>query len=83
MREKLADEVYKNVNVKPIKWPGRLFGLGMMGFGIWKLLKAKFHIDEVIKQIDQAKNHLIFQTGGVHLHRPGDNLIKNAFAGLT
>lgn len=55
----------------------------MSGYGIWQVYIAKQHIDKVFEMIDQAKRQLISQTKGEHFYRPGDNLIRLAFEGLT
>ena len=63
--------------------PGLAGGLILAGYGIWQMLIAKKHIDELCKLINYAKNELIKETKGEHHHRPGDNLIRQAFSGLT
>ena len=48
------------------------------GIGIWKVYKAKKHIAQICKLIQEAKHELINETGGVH-HRPGDEIITRGF----
>ena len=55
----------------------------MAGYGIWKMATAKEHIDQLCKQIDCAKHELLKATKAEHHHRPGDDLIRQAFEGLT
>lgn len=64
-------------------WPGVACGAVLAGYGIWKMVLAKKHIDEVCKKINMAKVKLINETWGSHNHRPGDDLIRIAFEGLT
>ena len=63
--------------------PTVIGGIVLAGYGIWKMIRAKHHIDQVYDQINHAKKELIKDTAGKHDHRPGDNLIRSAFEGLT
>lgn len=64
-------------------WSGVTAGIMFGGMGVWKMISAKRHIDEVVQLIDDAKKQMILDTKGYHLDRPGDQLLKVAFEGLT
>ena len=58
-------------------------GIILAGYGIWKMASAKEHVDQLCTQINCAKRELLKQTKAEHHHRPGDELIRQAFEGLT
>ena len=63
--------------------PGVAGGIILAGFGIWKMATAKEHVDQLCKQIDCAKSEMLRETKAHHQQRPGDDLIRQAFDGLT
>jgi hypothetical protein len=63
--------------------PGVAGGIILAGFGIWKMATAKEHVDQLCKQIDCAKAEMLRETKAHHQQRPGDDLIRQAFDGLT
>ena len=63
--------------------PGVAGGIILAGYGIWQMATAKEHVDQLCKQIDNAKKELVKETKAEHGQRPGDDLIRQAFDGLT